>query len=123
MMAMLVHAIYLKASPGDYAALGSGYTNAHICNRDMGGPAGVHELGCFAQKIYEVSNPAASELVLQEVPRETMIYFDPPLLWPWPDVWIGVWGAGNVNAKDAAGYLLYTLEKVAKEDFIAALVE
>ena len=51
------------------------------------------------------------------------IYFDPPILYAKNKIYMGMNSAGQGAVKTAYAALGYTLEKVDKDDFIAALVE
>ena len=49
--------------------------------------------------------------------------FDPPVLYPRAKMYVGLRTAGFTNVCSGFVKIGYTLEKVSKEDFIAALVE
>jgi len=51
------------------------------------------------------------------------IDFDPPILYSKDKMYIGVVGTGNVGAKNATAWVYYTLEKVSREHYIAALIQ
>ena len=48
--------------------------------------------------------------------------FDPPILYAKSQIYLGVWGNNNVGTMTQVCRIGYTLEKVSKDAFIAALI-
>ncbi len=53
----------------------------------------------------------------------TWRHFHPAILYPRAGIFLGVQGTGNANARTGQIQIGYTLERVSKDDFIAALVD
>lgn len=50
------------------------------------------------------------------------VHFDPPMLYARDAIWVGVLGAAATAPRTVAFVIAYTLEKVSRQDFIAALI-
>jgi len=68
------------------------------------------------------ANTYGSVLYVEE-PPEAIRQFDPPLLYSKQQIYCFVMGMNNTATKGMAGRIGYTVERISREDFIAALVE
>ncbi len=59
----------------------------------------------------------------QELDASVIRYFDPPILYAKAEMFLGIVGSGNAAAGSSGARVGYTLERVASEEFIAALVD
>ena len=130
-MAMLIHEVIFrpptletgtgkspKKTPG-IADLES--YSAQLMGQSQGGIRNLDHKDMIATLFRKVSLGAVWHWLHEEMPAYWR--FDPPILYPRANLYFGVLTSGFAAAANFAIRIGYTLQRVSKEDFIAALVE
>ncbi|MBA7703445.1 hypothetical protein ES703_112231 [subsurface metagenome] len=122
-LAMLIHSIYIAPNRMvDAAAPTTGDTiEVMLANKTGTAMKALSDPDVLAY-FFSVTALAAVFNAIETM-GALMWKFDPPILYPRANLYLGVDSSGFTAAMGAVCRIGYTLEKVSREDFISALVE
>ena len=121
-MAMLIHSIELEPTNVLDTTVNNGdLASMHLSKTHKTSTLGLEDPDILARYRAKVSLNAVFNTVVFQGERKHV--FDPPILYPHTNLFLGFYTLGFTAASYGIGRIGYTLEKVSREDFIAALVD
>ena len=121
-MAMLIHSIELSPSLlCDSAPANLDTITLHLSKVSKTSATTILSPDVLAYyRTMTILNAVSNHITIFGEQKQT---FDPPILYPHTNLYLGLLSAGLTAVMNATVRIGYTLEKVSREDFISALVE
>lgn len=122
-LAMLIHQIKIRVDHPQFVAGVEVYVNASVHDRQRSSVSGEMNVGCLMRYMRYIWVDAGGQYQWQAGELDAITqYFDPPILYAKQNIYFGLNSGNCISVRGGYAAIGYTLEKVAKDDFIAALV-
>ncbi len=122
-LAMLIHEIVAHTATPTMQAGAVTLSSWHVADRALDHTKNVFEPGILAYGMNEANDLPAGLLSYAGYLRICHFYFDPPILYAKASIYFGIETEGEAAPQWGMCRIGYTLEKVSKDAFIAALIE
>lgn len=121
-LAMLIHKIAMVGEWPNPTAGSVSHIREQVMKRAIGSSVGYDDPDLIWRVQKAVETSGVGDPAWQSGSEDNETYFDPPILYARPQIFVSIDGANNGAVKGMVVAIWYTLEKVSKDAFIAALV-